>query len=485
MQPGLAPWTPRELAPPVTPAMYAVNKIETEGIEHLRLGELGEAERNLMQALKQREAQHPDDPDHSSLSTALNNLAVLHLKQHRLEESAAGFERVIRIKERAQQLEPSSRAAMEISAAKNNLDTVRRFQERESPLAPAPPLPPNAASFVPPSPASAASSSLGWARLRELRGGGSDSLKSTQLKHKERIAKSLGVQVAGKKEGEIDELIRRSVRGDVDTEATRILVDLAFELLDVDGNGVLSRIEVLRGMKEKPQVREMLQIGPFADPVAFNEVYTAIDADGSNSLDKAEFQRYFMRKLAPAEPPLETAAERQQRLVGGAAFQFKDAGRMHRERASLGASLERPGLAGGAAGGAAGGGRLGLDLPSRLDPTAQRHYRLGTGTAMSNPEVADLSTYDDLTRGLESAHRRRLGLQQDLAALQKELHAVEADIVTKGSAAERVRQALASHRNSHSSLAGSFDDQIRRLDERARLAMRPDMATGGRSDRLR
>ena len=56
MQPGLAPWTPRELAPPVTPAMYAVNKIETEGIEHLRLGELGEAERNLMQALKQREA---------------------------------------------------------------------------------------------------------------------------------------------------------------------------------------------------------------------------------------------------------------------------------------------------------------------------------------------------------------------------------------------------------------------------------------------
>jgi tetratricopeptide (TPR) repeat protein len=130
---------------PLPPGRIAVNKLETDGIEHMRLGELAEAERDLMAALKQREAIYSDDAEHPQLACALNNLAVLHLKQHRLEEAAAGFERVVRIKELVQRHTPSSRTLLEITAARNNLDAVRRFQAREAPPLHSTVLPPQCA----------------------------------------------------------------------------------------------------------------------------------------------------------------------------------------------------------------------------------------------------------------------------------------------------------------------------------------------------
>jgi hypothetical protein len=96
-----------------------------------------------------------------------------------------------------------------------------------------------------------------------------------------------------------------------------------------------------------------------------------------------------------------------------------------------------------------------------------------------------LGFYDDVMRGLETAFRRRLGLQQDIGAMQRELHLVEADIATKSASADRVRQALSGHSKSHTQLAGALDDQIRRLDERARLArarpgaVKRDLEPGG------
>jgi len=493
---------------PLPPGRIAVNKLETDGIEHMRLGELAEAERDLMAALKQREAIYSDDAEHPQLACALNNLAVLHLKQHRLEEAAAGFERVVRIKELVQRHTPSSRTLLEITAARNNLDAVRRFQAREAPPLHSTVLPPQcagplaaASSGVVSGGAGASAGSVGWAQQREMRGGGSDSLRSTQLKHKERIAQSLGVPVAGKTEAEVDEAIRRSVRGDVDTEALKILVNLAFDLLDVNGNGQLSKVDVLTGMKEKPQVQEMLSMGPFADPAAFLDVVHAIDADGSGALNRADFARYFLRKLVPHEPAPETAAERQQRLVVGGGFQFRDAGRLYRERergldgggagaaASLSASLERPASRGGLGADALSAGAVGLAFePSSFRQGVSAGGGGGAqhgGGALTNPERADLGFYDDVMRGLETAFRRRLGLQQDIGAMQRELHLVEADIATKSASADRVRQALSGHSKSHTQLAGALDDQIRRLDERARLAQRPDLATGARPDRLR
>lgn len=226
----------------------------------------------------------------------------------------------------------------------------------------------------------------------------------------------------------------------------------------------------------------MLEMTPFADPTAFDAVYAAIDTDGSQTIDRAEFVAYFLRRLAPDHPGAETAAERKVRLAGGAAAQFADAGRLHRERGRV--PLERPRTSEPWYAPAA----RPLDpLPlydPLLDPAPHHHYRLAASSHLSHPEMADVSMYDDVTRGLENAQRRRAGLQHDIQALQKELHAVEADIYSKGVTAQRIRDALSSHRKSHSSIAGQMDERVRRLDERARLAMRPDIARPS-SDRLR
>ena len=57
----------------------------------------------------------------------------------------------------------------------------------------------------------------------------------------------------------------------------------AFDLLDENGSGALSRMEVLRGLKSKPKVRELLQMGPFTNQAEFDAVYKTIDADGRDS----------------------------------------------------------------------------------------------------------------------------------------------------------------------------------------------------------
>ena len=56
-------------------------------------------------------------------------------------------------------------------------------------------------------------------------------------------------------------------------EALRIQINLAFDLLDGDGNGALSRFEILRGFKDEPAVREMLQMPAFTNPAEFDAVY--------------------------------------------------------------------------------------------------------------------------------------------------------------------------------------------------------------------
>ena len=81
-------------------------------------------------------------------------------------------------------------------------------------------------------------------------------------------------------------------------EAARVSIGMAFDLLDENSDGRLSRLEVLKGLKTKPRVRELLQMGAFTDPAEFDAVYKAIDADGSNNVDRREFESYFMRRLA-------------------------------------------------------------------------------------------------------------------------------------------------------------------------------------------
>ena len=85
-----------------------------------------------------------------------------------------------------------------------------------------------------------------------------------------------------------------------------------------------------------------------------------------------------------------------------------------------------------------------------------------------------------IRRGLELAQRRRAGLQHDLAALQREMRAVEADIAQKHAAQEALRRTLAKHRSSHETVVGHLDARLKQIDREAMLATRPHLRTADR-----
>lgn len=92
-----------------------------------------------------------------------------------------------------------------------------------------------------------------------LRRGSNDVLARTPRKHKELICAKLGVPTHGRLEEDLDEKIRKHVHGDLTTEVTRILINIAFEQIDKAGDGLLSRIDVLTGVR-RPLIREMLNM---------------------------------------------------------------------------------------------------------------------------------------------------------------------------------------------------------------------------------
>ena len=463
---------------------YAVNTLEHAGIMHMQQGDLDSAEVALLDALTKRSSAFPDDPDHQSLAGSLNNLAVLHLKQRRLDEAAAGFSRVVAISEVEQQRRPTARMALEIDSAKRNLATAQRLASQEAAeaaavsmqtaiaAAAAAPVQLDDPALLPATSSAVNGGAAAWAALRGVRG--TDVLRTTARKNKDLIAKKLGIDAVGMRETDVDDAIRRAVSSrsaaggpgrpmsaggrptsaggvDVDLETMRAAIGTAFDLLDEDGDGSLSRLEVLRGLKSKGQVRELLQMGPLTDPSEFDAVYRAIDADGSNTVDRKEFEAYFMRHLAPpaapAHPPAspygppppatasglmpqaaEAARELDARRAAGAALRFVEAGKAAAQHRAVEAALAEAGsrVPGGSSASRA-----------ALAGSAGRH-----SSALFNSEASDLAAYDEVSRSLELSQRRKVGLQQDIEALQREMRAVDADIIEKGALAERLRATL-------------------------------------------
>ena len=80
-------------------------------------------------------------------------------------------------------------------------------------------------------------------------------------------------------------------------KATATTVARAFDAIDANGNGVLSRAEVIKALRDSEEVRTLLglpaQIHDETREV-FENVFQKIDADGSKSIDKDEFHRFFM-----------------------------------------------------------------------------------------------------------------------------------------------------------------------------------------------
>jgi Ca2+-binding EF-hand superfamily protein len=81
----------------------------------------------------------------------------------------------------------------------------------------------------------------------------------------------------------------------------------AFALLDRNGDGSLSRAEVIKGLRAQPAVRALLGLGAVVRQEdgtrdAFEAVYQAIDRDGSKAIDLPELRRYLGGSPSAALP---------------------------------------------------------------------------------------------------------------------------------------------------------------------------------------
>ena len=122
----------------------------------------------------------------------------------------------------------------------------------------------------------------------------------------------------------------------------------AFALIDLDGNGQLSRGEVIRGCREKEKVRLLLGLPrnlntDDGSTAAFEMVFNKLDPDDSNSVELVEFIRYFSSPQAAAAikaavsppswvaaaakaPPLTVGGSREERTRAGFLI-FQETGR--------------------------------------------------------------------------------------------------------------------------------------------------------------
>ena len=83
------------------------------------------------------------------------------------------------------------------------------------------------------------------------------------------------------------------------------IVHAAFKLIDKNGDGVLSRIEVVKALRDSAQVRKLLALPEKIRQEdgtrdLFERVYQSIDTDDSKSITLAEFEAYFSPALRPA-----------------------------------------------------------------------------------------------------------------------------------------------------------------------------------------
>ena len=83
------------------------------------------------------------------------------------------------------------------------------------------------------------------------------------------------------------------------TEDTRIIVRAAFGLIDKNGDGKLSRIEVIKALRNHERVCKLLQLPQFIRQEdgtrdQFEAAFQRIDSDDSKDISLTEFENYFI-----------------------------------------------------------------------------------------------------------------------------------------------------------------------------------------------
>ena len=170
----------------------------------------------------------------------------------------------------------------------------------------------------------------------------------------------------------------------------------------------------------------------------------------------------------PASAYGPSARERELQLTANAAMRFMQAGAAH------GSASRQTTPASGSA-----------SSISAIAPYDNGGWGSGTGglrLTTPNQELADVTRYDEATRRLEASHHRKIGLQRDLLALQGELRAVEADILSQAHLTHTLKAALLQHKAAHGSAAEQIEQRLRVLDREANLAARPHLRTAARHE---
>lgn len=86
---------------------------------------------------------------------------------------------------------------------------------------------------------------------------------------------------------------------DSDASSRHLRIIEAFHRIDVNGDGTLSRLEVVDACRASEEVRALLGLPRFLatpeDHAAFDRMFASLDADGSDEADVAEFLKIFGR----------------------------------------------------------------------------------------------------------------------------------------------------------------------------------------------
>jgi len=101
-------------------------------------------------------------------------------------------------------------------------------------------------------------------------------------------------------------------------------VAAAFSLIDANGDGVLSRAEVIKACRASERVRTLLGLPMTIRQEdgtleAFEAVFQRLDVDDSKSITLDEFRHFFATRR-PAQPPLQPLCPGQLLLEGGASY---------------------------------------------------------------------------------------------------------------------------------------------------------------------
>ncbi len=88
-----------------------------------------------------------------------------------------------------------------------------------------------------------------------------------------------------------------------------MVIDTMFDVLDADGSGSISRIEMVKAIRASPVLAAMLGLSgtTIKDMVgesvlAFNQAFAQLDTDADGTISRSEFHD-FIRKLQSNDAP--------------------------------------------------------------------------------------------------------------------------------------------------------------------------------------